>query len=88
MTPRDLARAAIEAANDVERARHWGTVDDFIAARKDARAAGLVECWLTRETVEAVRKWHADVTGTGCNDCPPRTRGLLFRDLDLLVKKP
>ena len=67
MTPADLARAAIAAADAVEEAwdtdvpcKQWDelvedAVDDLVDARLDARAAGLVECWLRRETVEAVR---------------------------------
>lgn len=61
MSPADLARRAIEAADAVEEAWINGcasalqdAAEKLHDARCDARAAGLVECWLSREAVEAV----------------------------------
>ena len=63
-TPADLARAAIASADAVEEAWQQAQPADYSRAaellhdaRCDARAAGLVECWMSRETVEAVREW-------------------------------
>jgi hypothetical protein len=60
----------------------------FIAARRAALAAGYVECLVSREAVEALRKWGNGPADSDDNHGAYLACIALARDLAALLKEP
>jgi hypothetical protein len=95
MTP-DLAKladAVEQAATNFSRNcnAHNQTAYDmavtaWLAARRAARAAGMIECLLSREAVEALRDIHDGAEAS--EGLMAHVLRLVLQDLDALLKEP